>query len=112
MFFNFLINRILYFTQFGVFFLLFWVGCGLGFGFGLVFVFWGVSLFICLRRSLECARLKFLPILEKADQTFDLFSGNRTNSEVNSKPMVVPEYVVCITLSELIVSFAENRNVL
>lgn len=90
-FFNFLVNRILYFTQFGV--------------------FWFVVCLVFLR-SLECASLKFLPILEKADQTFDPFSRNRTNSEVSSKPMAVPEYVVYITFSELIVSFVENRNML
>jgi len=31
---------------------------------------------------------------------------------VNSKPVAVTKYVVCITFLELIVSFVENRNVL
>lgn len=34
-------------------------------------------------RSLEYESLKIIPILEKVDQTFDLFSGSRKTSEVN-----------------------------
>lgn len=57
--------------------------------------------------------LRILTYIRKGgDQTFDLFSENRTNAKVNSKPVLLPEYVVYMTFSELIVSFIENRNVL
>lgn len=44
-------------------------------------------------RSLEYEGLKILHILEKVDHKFDLFSGNRKNSEVNLKPVAISEYM-------------------
>lgn len=49
-------------------------------------MFWLVLPF---SRSLEFVSLK-LPMLEKVNQTFHFFSGNKTNLDVNSKLAVVP----------------------
>lgn len=69
---------------------------------GLVVGFFGEG------RYLECASLTFSPIWEKGNWTSGVFCENSTNSEVNSKQMMLLEYVAYVTFSELIIFSVED----